>query len=215
MDCPFASEPTSQISGPLIFVRGPIYGGKTTFSKKLAEKLKEKYARSVLIVSADNHFQTADKTFNFSRYELEVAHNKCRADAYKALKAGQIVIVDNCSIHPREFFAYLNNLGNTKVFIMSLYPELHVGENPKNISSSVLSNKLEEYSKSAIFSEAFLTSYNKEVPYGQRIPVAALKQITYHNGLCVHDGTIREKYHTLIDMERLVMIGKELDLDLI
>lgn len=93
----------------LIIVRGAMGSGKSTFSKKLKNKLIKFGYKPIDIChfEADQFFEDEEGNYNFDPSKLWLAHKQCLEKTKKNLLNDKIVIVANTFATKKELKQYL------------------------------------------------------------------------------------------------------------
>lgn len=77
--------------------------GKSTYARRVMEKLNGIFGYRVVKCSADDYFLDKDGKYNFNRDKLSNAHGYCKDQARKAMRSGNdLVIIDNTSTTWKE-----------------------------------------------------------------------------------------------------------------
>jgi hypothetical protein len=139
MDCPFDTTPKIPEKIPdMIILRGIPGAGKTT----IAEICFPNFVKC----SADDHFMVNGK-YIFNRYELQLAHDNCFAKAFKNLKAGKSVIIDNTNGKISDFARYLK-IRNVNIIVLTVTTCF---QNVHNVPQVVIDNfELEKLNNSSL-----------------------------------------------------------------
>lgn len=87
----------------LVILRGIPGSGKTTY----AETYKQTHPGDWVIASADSFFYE-DGKYKFNPTLLQAAHDNCYVTAFKAIREGKNVIVDNTNRRVMEFEHYMH-----------------------------------------------------------------------------------------------------------
>ena len=90
----------------VILLNGPSSAGKSTLSKELQKRLREKNKESV-IISIDDYMVTDPKETIYEDDVFEIMPAMCR-DLKEAVRAGKIVIMDHAITSERIFEAFLD-----------------------------------------------------------------------------------------------------------
>ena len=90
----------------VILLNGPSSAGKSTLSKELQKRLREKNKESV-IISIDDYMITDPKETIYEDDVFEIMPAMCR-DLKEAVRAGKIVIMDHAITSERIFEAFLD-----------------------------------------------------------------------------------------------------------